>query len=711
MQLTGKVTHVIFPREGQPAPDNGFCVAVLSRDGGGGTCRISGPVPGIRTGMRLRMQGDWSVHPSYGESFRIVSSEEIVPKSTKGIEGFLASGVIPGVGKKTAAILVKAFGKETLDVIRDHPERLHEVEGIGEKKISQITEGYAAYRDREELMVFLKSYDVTTGVVNRIYRTYGKDSVAVIKENPYRLCSDVVGIGFRTADSLAASMGIDRESPFRMESGVLYALEQVSASGHVFVPRGELVSGAADLLGVSDGSAVERAIDSLTADRRLIEEDGNVYLSMYWHAERKVAEKLTQLGRICHPGLENADVSEASRGMGIDLDPVQEDAVRKALADHLMVITGGPGTGKTTIIKAIIRFLTQKGGRVLLAAPTGRAAKRLSEASGQEARTIHRLLEYGQGGFARGEDNPLDADALIVDECSMIDTLLMNSLLKAVPVSMRLILVGDVDQLPSVGAGNVLRDIIESGTVETIRLTKIFRQAMDSAIVTNAHRVNEGQLPVLSGNRDFFFVRCEPEAMRDTVVDLVTRRLPGFCGTAATDIQVLTPVHAGLAGTESLNTALRDAINPSGLSFKRGETEFREGDKVMQMHNDYDKNVFNGDIGTITEINTEDGKFTIDFGGEDIEYTREDLENVELAYAATVHKSQGSEYPVVVMPVSMSFYMMLQRNLLYTAITRAKKCCVLVGDEKAVAAMVRNNNARKRNSALKEKLQRCSREI
>lgn len=687
-------------------PENGYSVFRVKVKGYDDLVTLVGNLLDVPAGSVLLCQGEWRVDRKYGQQFQCSTWEEVMPATAYGIEKYLGSGLVKGIGPKFARLIVDRFGTGTIDVIETDIERLNEVHGIGPKRIAKIRESWEKQKDIKNVMLFLQGHGVSTAFAAKIYREYGKESVSKVQENPYRLADDIWGIGFKTADGIASKMGYGKDDPRRVRSGILYTLGQLADEGHCFATGEQLLRTSAELLDVG-----EEAIGAVLADMAgagdVITDGEAIYLPPFHYAECGVARRLLAL-RNGNGSLFSEDEPELPHGEGIVYDQTQLEAVRLALKSKVMVLTGGPGTGKTTTTKAIIGALRSSGMKVLLAAPTGRASKRMSEATGMEAKTIHRMLEYNpKDGYQRNADNPLSGDALIVDECSMIDILLMNNLLKAVPDGMRLILVGDIDQLPSVGAGNVLRDIIDSGAVPVIRLTRIFRQAQSSRIVMSAHAVNAGRLPDLSNGRDtdFFFLREEdPEKVAESIVDLVGRRLPGAYGIGADSIQVLTPMQRGAVGAASLNIALQQSLNGNGDSLSRGGYTFRKGDRVMQLRNDYDKEVFNGDLGYITEVNLEDRVLKVDFDGRETAYDSTELDELSLAYATTIHKAQGSEYPVVVIPVMMNHFVMLQRNLIYTGITRARKVCVLIGQLKALSYAVRNLTVQKRNTRLKERL-------
>ena len=687
-------------------PENGYSVFRVKVKGYDDLVTLVGNLLDVPAGSVLLCQGEWRVDKKYGQQFQCSTWEEVMPATAYGIEKYLGSGLVKGIGPKFARLIVDRFGTGTIEVIETDIERLNEVHGIGPKRIAKIRASWEKQKDIKNVMLFLQGHGVSTAFAAKIYREYGKESVSKVQENPYRLADDIWGIGFKTADGIASKMGYGKDDPRRVRSGILYTLGQLADEGHCFATDEQLLGTAAELLDVGE-EAIGAVLEDMSGAGDVITDGEAIYLPPFHYAECGVARRLLAL-RNGNGSLFPEDEPELPRVEGIVYDETQLEAVRLALKSKVMVLTGGPGTGKTTTTKAIIGALRSSGMKVLLAAPTGRASKRMSEATGMEAKTIHRMLEYNpKDGYQRNADNPLTGDALIVDECSMIDILLMNNLLKAVPDGMRLILVGDIDQLPSVGAGNVLRDIIDSGAVPVIRLTRIFRQAQTSRIVMSAHAVNAGRLPDLSNGRetDFFFLREEdPEKVAESIVDLVGRRLPGAYGIGADSIQVLTPMQRGVVGAASLNIALQQSLNGTGDSLSRGGYTFRKGDRVMQLRNDYDKEVFNGDLGYITEVNLEDRVLKVDFDGRETEYDSSELDELSLAYATTIHKAQGSEYPVVVIPVMMNHFVMLQRNLIYTGITRARKVCVLIGQLKALSYAVRNLTVQKRNTRLKERL-------
>ena len=690
-------------------PENGYSVLKVKVKGYNDLVTLVGNLLEVPVGSVLLCRGEWKVDKRYGSQFVAATWEETMPATVYGIEKYLGSGLVKGIGPRFARAIVQRFGTETIDIIETEIERLYEVPNIGRKRVAKIRESWEKQKDIKNVMLFLQGYGVSTAYAAKIYREYGKESIDKVRENPYRLADDIWGIGFKTADGIAAKMGYGKEDPRRCRGGILYTLGQLSDEGHVYAGEEQLVKTAGQLLEAGETAIRDTLAGMLQAEDLILDKDA-IYLPPFYHAECGTSRRLRDLaestGRSLFDGL--FDPSSLTAETGIEYDEVQLAAIRQAVTSKVMVLTGGPGTGKTTTTQGIIAALKKAGLRVLLAAPTGRAAKRMSEATGMEAKTIHRLLEYNpQDGYKRNDENPLEGDALIVDECSMIDILLMNNLLKAVPVGMRLVFVGDIDQLPSVGAGNVLRDIIDSQRIPVVRLVRIFRQAQKSRIVMNAHTINQGRFPDTSNGRDtdFFFMReDDPERAAETIVRLVKERLPRAYRESPDRIQVLTPMQRGVVGAANLNLLLQQALNPSGPSLNRGGYTYRQGDRVMQQRNNYDKDVFNGDLGYIREVDTEERTLKVDFDGKWAEYDVTELDELTLAYATTIHKAQGSEYPIVVMPVLMTHFVMLQRNLIYTGITRAKKICVLIGAMKALAYAVRDMSVLKRNTSLRERL-------
>ena len=695
---------------------NGYSVIKCRAKGFSDLVTVVGLMPEVHVGSVLAVSGEWKVDARYGRQFSMTDFEETLPATVYGIEKYLGSGLIKGIGPKFAKAIVRQFGAETLAIIDDEPLRLREVPGIGETRVDLIRKGWNDQKEIKNIMLFLQDHHVSTGHATRIYKTYGNDSIHVVQENPYRLADDIWGIGFKTADTIAGKLGFEKDKFVRLRSGLLYTLNKLAEDGHCYGTRDQLLEAGSKLLNV-DETLLESTLNEMTNAQDVItsqipESDQiAIYLPPFYYSEIGVQSRLTKIA-------DTAPLRSASEQMTFDTkieyDETQLQAIHTAVNSKVMVLTGGPGTGKSTTTMGIIRAFS--GQSILLCAPTGRAAKRLSEVTGMEAKTIHRLLEFKPPeGYKRKEDNPLEGDVLIVDECSMVDVILMNALLRAVPDTMRLILVGDVDQLPSVGAGNVLRDIIESGIFPVITLTKIFRQAASSRIITNAHRINHGEYPDLSNGQgtDFFYQGSEePEQAAQIIVNLVKDRLPKFYHAAPQAIQVLTPMQRGAVGAMNLNQLLQSAVNPpvsnpqgkEPAELRRSGYTFRPGDKVMQIKNNYDKEVFNGDIGVIDSIDMAERTLVIRFDDRPVEYDATELDEVVLAYATTVHKAQGAEYPIVVMPVMMTHYTMLQRNLLYTGVTRAKKALVLVGQKKAIGCCVKNVTLNRRNTLLAERL-------
>lgn len=721
-KIQGQIERITYSSE-----ENGYGVLKMKVPGRDGLVTVVGNFLGVTQGEILSMEGAWSFHARYGEQFKVEHYETVRPATIEGIQRYLGSGLIKGIGPVMAGRIVKRFGEDTFDIIDREIGRLEEVEGIGQVRIGQIQKAWEEQKDIRELMVFLRGHGVSTAYATRIFKHYGKSSLEVLRENPYRLAMDVSGIGFLTADKIARNLGFPADSSFRAEAGLLYALHQATDEGHVCAPQNWLLERAQSLLEISS-DRIETALTAMVAGGHVVREslsaemsaslgDGHaIYLRGYHLAENQVALRLAYLRSFLQlqqrPDPDKAMTWLQDR-LPFKLAPLQEQAVKQALSDKVVVITGGPGTGKTTLIRAILSVYKQLSARVCLAAPTGRAAKRLSEATRHSASTIHRLLEFSPqfGGFQRNEQRPLTADLVVVDECSMLDILLTHYLLKAVPNHATLILVGDVDQLPSVGPGNVLHDIIESGTVPVVRLTEIFRQARQSRIIVNAHLVRQGRFPLIKREsdrlEDFYFIEKEDaeEAFR-ILLKLCTDRIPARFGfDPMEDIQVITPMHRGIVGTQHLNHALQDALNPKGRSIERNGRVFRSLDRVMQIRNNYDKEVFNGDLGRITEIDLENQELKVEMDSRVVPYDFSELDELVLAYAISVHKAQGSEYRAVVLPLLTQHYIMLQRNLLYTAMTRAKKLVVIVGSKKALAMSVRNNRLQHRFTLLKERLE------
>ncbi len=730
MILEGIIEDIRFRNE-----SNGYTVAKLNTEDGPMT--IVGYAPFISLEEMVKVEGDMIYHPSYGEQFSFTSMTTLVPSTSKGIENYLSSGLIPHIGPKTAKKIVERFGLESLDIIQYNPERLKEIGGIGDKKLERIIEAYAEQRGLRDIMVFLQQYGISVNYGIKIYKKYGNNTINILKENPYKLSEDIIGIGFKTADTIAEKMGINKESPYRVEAGIKYIIMEFAGNGHCYVPKDELIAKAEKMLGV-DRKQIEDGMRTLAlrGNIHLIPdgEDILVYYTPFHMAENNVSRKLTELSQVKLEELDidiEKEIKRIEKEEGISFASKQILAIKESLDNGLVVITGGPGTGKTTTINAIIKICEDLKLSVLLTAPTGRAAKRMTETTGRESKTIHRLLEYSfmeeeSMAFGKDEDSPIDTDIIIIDEASMIDILLMNSLVKALKPGTRVILVGDVDQLPSVGAGNVLKDIISSGVVKVVTLDEIFRQSGESMIIVNAHKINKGEDPILNEkDKDFYFMTMpNTNQILDTILQLCKERLPTFYGVdSLKDIQVLTPMKKGEVGINSLNKHLQSVLNPKDKNKDEkqiGDDLFRVGDKVMQTKNNYTiewklirngievesgEGVFNGDFGYITEIDEDTRTLTVVFDEEkEVEYEFNQLDELKLAYATTVHKSQGSEFPVVVMPITWGPPMLLTRNLLYTAITRAKKLVVLVGEERYLNMMINNNRIAKRYSALDKKI-------
>ncbi|MYC13819.1 MAG: ATP-dependent RecD-like DNA helicase [Gemmatimonadetes bacterium] len=708
-QLRGIVDRITFQNE-----ENGYTVARLQVEGlaayNNRPATIVGEMLSINPGETVVLEGEWTTHKQYGAQFKIESYQTVHPSTVEGMRRYLGSGLIKGIGPVTAKRIVDHFGKEALDVIERDPKRLVEVEGLGAKRAKWIIEVWEDQREIHNVMLFLQSHEVGTGYAAKIWKKYGHEAVELIRENPYRLSVDVWGIGFLTADRIAQKMGIPAHSDRRIQAGLLHVLnEAADKEGHVFLPEDALIESCAEALDVPV-DAIPPCVAQLLSEELIIVDDKRVYLPHLYYAEQGAATRCYQLSQVQRIELGNipAEIRAIEQRDGVTFAPRQKLALEKALSHNLLVLTGGPGTGKTTTIKGLIALLETRNKKIALAAPTGRAAKRMSEATGHEAKTIHRLLKFSPSemAFEKNFENPLEIEALIVDEISMVDTVLMNSLLRAVPISASVVLVGDVDQLPSVGAGNVLKDVIASGIVEVVELNEIFRQAQTSRIITNAHAINRGEMPYLQNDRDadFFFLEVsEPDQVVEMVCGLCAARLPRtYRLDSIEDIQVLVPMYRGETGANNLNQVLQDELNPKGQEMTRGGIRFRVGDKVMQVRNNYDRDVFNGDIGRVQGI--EDDILRVRFQDRVLEYEFSELDELVLAYAMSVHKSQGAEFRAVVMPLTTQHYMMLQRNLLYTAITRARELVVLAGTKQALGMAVRNNRVAERHTTLSQRI-------
>ncbi|MBM4034299.1 MAG: ATP-dependent RecD-like DNA helicase [Planctomycetes bacterium] len=711
--------HGIVERVVYAAPDGTYTVVRVRAEGERDVVTARGKLLELKEGEMLRLEGRWTVHRTYGRQFEVEHYEVVTPTSARGIERYLGSGLVHGIGPELAKRLVRRFGDQTLAVIEREPGRLLEVDGIGPKRRQQIVDAYAAQKGLREAMVFLHEYGVSPGIGGRIYKTYGGSTISLVRDNPYRLASDVDGVGFLTADRIARSMGIARESPLRAAAGIVYVLKELGDEGHVCCPQEQLAAAASRTLELPI-EQVEAAIEAQVAAGELVRDDAfpsrPVYLPALHAAEVGVAEALRALAthRAAFPPIDpERALGWVETKVGLQLSDGQKDAVRKAVAHKLTVITGGPGVGKTTVLRCLVEVFRARKLRVALCAPTGRAAKRLAETARADASTIHRLLKYQPRSreFEVNERNPLQADVAIVDEASMLDILLTYHLARALAPQALLILVGDVDQLPSVGPGSVLRDAIASGVPAVARLSEIFRQAAASLIVANAHRINSGEMPLLkdpgdAAERDFFFLeRDDPEQAAETVLELCARRLPSKYGLDPIgDIQVLAPMHKGSVGAHALNERLQERLNPAGREHSLAGRRFRVGDKVMQVRNNYDKEVYNGDLGRVVDIVPEAGQMIVRMDQRELAYGPEELAELVPAYAISIHKSQGCEYPAVVVPLLTQHYVMLQRNLLYTAVTRGKRLVVLVGTKRAVAIAVRNDRIRARHALLRERL-------
>ncbi len=728
-KVGGYIGNFIFQNQ-----ENGYSVLTLNTQEGELTC--VGVLHGLSEGMSVEFFGSFTEHPAYGRQFKVESYEEKEPEDELAIERYLGSGAVKGVGAALAARIVKRFGRDTFRIIEDEPERLSEIKGISERKAQEIAAQVEEKRELREAMIFLQQFGITLSLAVKVYQQYGPSVYTILRENPYRLADDIRGVGFKIADDIASRAGIRMDSDFRIRSGILYVLMQAAMEGHTYLPQAELTVRAVELLGVDDQMVEKNYMDLAIARRIVIKQQGEdmqIYASLYYNMEHNIAVLLRQLN-VRHDVLRSelkTKIAGIEKKAGMALDELQYEAVCEAVQNGFLIITGGPGTGKTTTINSIIRFFEMEGIDFMLAAPTGRAAKRMSETTGYEARTIHRMLELnggieGDAGFDRNESNPLETDAIIIDEMSMVDVTLMHSLLKAVAPTTRLILVGDTNQLPSVGPGSILKDIIDSGRYRVVRLTKIFRQASQSDIIVNAHKINRGDTVQLDNkSRDFFFLkRYDADKITNVVLQLVIQKLPKYVDAQMYDIQVLTPMRRGLLGVERLNTVLQQYLNPPSpkkTEKEHGSSLFREGDKVMQVKNNYQieweiKNrygiavergmgIFNGDMGVIRSIREVLGVMTVEFDeGRIVEYPFKMLEELELAYAVTIHKSQGSEYPAVVIPLLGGPKMLMNRNLLYTAVTRAKKCVTLVGDERTFQEMIGNISEQKRYCGLKDRI-------
>lgn len=730
-EIQGIVDDILYQNE-----ENGYAVAKLKVKND--IITVVGSIPFIIEGQNLKVTGEWVTHKKFGEQFKIKYAEEIIPNTTTGIERYLSSGAIPGIGPVTARKIVEKFGKSTLEVLDNHIERLKEIEGIGEKKINLICKSYSKQSEVRNIILFFQTYGVTPNKCVKIHNKFGTDSIKIVKENPYILTEEISGIGFKIADRIARNLGIEANSPFRIQSGIKYIVSKFCGFGNTYMPLEKLIKEAVDVLCVTKEEIEQNIYDSSINGKLKLEKSKDsvcVFLPAYYYYEMSVTKKILYLEFNKYDKIElnvEEEIEKFESENNIEFAESQKEAIRGSTENGVEIITGGPGTGKTTIINCITRIFEKINLKVFMAAPTGRAAKRMSESTGREAKTIHRLLEMGGSSdeesmiFSRSEETPLECDVVIIDEASMIDISLMNNLLKAISLGTRLIIVGDADQLPSVGPGNVLRDFIDSKCIKVVRLKDIFRQSKESMIIVNAHRINSGEMPFLNKkNKDFYFIKCkEGDKILTTLIELVDRRLPKFnkSWNKLNHIQVVSPMRKGLLGVFNLNKKLQNVLNPK--SSDKNEKEFREivfrvGDKVMQTKNNYslkwtsilDKNesqglgIFNGDVGYVEDIDNENDTITVIFDDEkEVVYENIYLDELELAYAITIHKSQGSEFPVIVMPVFMGSSFLMNRNLLYTAITRAKQMVVLVGDLKAFKFMIDNNKSFERYSLLKNRI-------
>lgn len=707
--------------------ENGYAVVRVEAEGEPGVLTAVGLLGKVTPGEMLELTGRFVVHPKFGRQMEVEKSRQSVPATENGVARYLASGLIKGVGPKTAEVMVKRFGAAVFDILDNDPERLLELRGITRKKLAEIVTCWREHRAVKNLMVFLQEHEVPTTFAAKIHREYGDAAVAKLQENPYELAYVVRGIGFKTADAMALRLGLTADSPERMEAAVVYSLFSLSEAGHIYAPEEVLYTQMERMLGDALSElGFEKALARLEERKKIVVEDfagfgigRGIYLHHFYRAEQETTARLMAL--LSHPTSAEtvkravAGLPALERSAGLELSDEQRQAVKLALEEKVLIVTGGPGTGKTTITRMIVEAFRSAGLKVKLAAPTGRAAKRLAESAGEQAQTLHRLLQYAPDqGFLLREENKLKAEALLVDEASMLDAQLFLAVLRALPVTSRLVLVGDVSQLPSVGPGNVLADLLTSECLPSVRLTRIYRQAMQSAIVVNAHRVNQGQMPVEDATleppaKDFFWVRQdEPLRVQQLIVQLVAERIPAIYGLdPRRDIQVLAPMHKGEVGTQALGAALQERLNPlsrAGVELIRGRNRFRPGDRVLQLRNNYEKDVFNGDLGFVLAVDPEAQELTVDFDGREVAFEVADLDELAPAYAISVHKSQGSEYPAVVVPVVTQHFIMLQRNLLYTALTRGRKLAVIIGGDKAVGIAVHNDKAEKRFTHLAHRL-------
>jgi len=706
--VKGTVERIVFRNE-----ENGYVVARISSNSHDeNLTTIVGNIASINIGENYELKGEWTNNQKYGRQFSFKDYILILPTSLLGIKRYLSSGLIKGVGPATAERIVNHFGNKTLDILENDLKRLTEIEGIAEKRVEIIEKSWEEQKEIKRVMLFLQSYQITTGYAVKIFKTYGNAAIKKLEENPYCLINDVMGIGFKIADNIAQKLGIEADSPERIEAGIKYILQELANQGHCYGVKSEIIKFGSELL-EADESLFEKALNHLNDGEEIIIQSEKIWLPYYYYSELGICKKLIKLIEYPHQII-NINLKEKIKSIEekyhITFAREQKKAINQVLLNRILVLTGGPGTGKTTTTLGLIELFKELKFNITLAAPTGRAAKKISETTGREAKTIHRLLKYSpkNNTFFKNEDNPIHTDVIILDEVSMIDVILMNQLLKAILPGTFVILIGDVDQLPSVGPGNVLKDIIESGVIPVVRLTTIFRQESRSLIIVNSHRINEGKYPILKGEkeRDFYFLEEEiPQAAVRKIINLCTTRLPSkYKIDPVVDIQVLTPMYKGEVGADNLNYQLREALNPKGTQIKYRDNIFRVNDKIMQIKNNYDKEVFNGDIGTINKINLEESTLEVSFYERKVSYDFAELNELVLAYAITVHKSQGSEYKIVIIPVTTQHYLLLQRNLLYTGITRARDMVILIGTKKALWIAIKNNKTFHRNTLLQERL-------
>ncbi len=710
--VKGTIKRLVYHNEG-----NGFVIARINlQEPEKKETTVVGKMAAISVGETYQFKGNWNLNSRYGWQFNFNDYQIILPTTLEGVRRYLGSGLIKGVGPSTANRIVNHFGEKTLETIEGYPEKLNEVEGIAQKRIELIKKSWQEQKEIKRVMLFLQSYRITTGYAVKIFKQYGSRAIEKLKENPYCLVDDIFGIGFKIADKIAQNLGIKKNCPSRIRAGIKYCLNENAGQGHCFVYQDVITQMTAELLEITE-EQVERECVVLSHSKEIIVQDDQVWLPLYFYAEKEVSQKITGIIRFPQQLTQidiDLKIEQLEEKYRIRFATEQKKAIKEVLLHRVLILTGGPGTGKTTTTIGLIELFEDLGLKIVLAAPTGRAAKKLSEATRRNAKTIHRLLSYNpkKRGFTKDEQNPIRADVIILDEVSMIDIILMRHLLKAVTQDTFLILIGDIDQLPSVGPGNLLKDMIDSEVIPVIRLTHIFRQKEKSLIVVNAHLVNQGKYPILSGKqqRDFYFLKEEdPEKAAEKIIHLCTSRLPrSYRLNPLRDIQILTPMYKGAVGADQLNNLMRNALNPTGKSVNYGQQQYKINDKVMQIRNNYDKEVFNGDIGNIKEIDHEEQVVKVLFYSRIVEYDFSELNELALAYAITVHKSQGSEYPVVIIPMLTQHFLLLQRNLLYTAITRAKKLVIIVGTNKALWIAIKNNKTVKRNTFLKERLKQTT---